>query len=111
MLSAFIGVHRRLNSLFWGNDQLRENPRGHQFASLAGFSGGADTRGATRFAGAGGQQAGGLAEQFGRQAIERGTLADAAGIHVVEIEVGLEDLEAARDLLDRKTTRLNSSHL
>src|ERR1017187_7733429 len=91
MLSAFISVHRRLNALFWGNDQLGEDACGDEFASLAGFSGGADTRGATRFAGAGGQQTGGLAEQFGRQAIERGALADAARIHVVEIEVGLED--------------------
>ena len=49
--------------------QFRQNPRGHQFAAFAGLACRTYARGATRLAGAGGQQTGSLAEQFRRQAM------------------------------------------
>jgi hypothetical protein len=67
-------------------------------AAFAGFAGGADAGGAAGVAGAGGQQFGGLAEQARRQAIERRALADAAGVGVVEIEIGFERSGRRSDL-------------
>jgi len=80
----------RGESLRLARHQLRQYSPCHELPPFAGFACWADAGRATGVTRTRGDQLGGLGQQAGRQAVERRALSDAAGVRVVEIEIGFE---------------------
>src|ERR1700733_796746 len=93
-----MGTDRYGRSILALQKQLFENPARDFFAAFAHLADGADAARAPRFARARGQQLRRAVQQPRSQLVKRSALSDAAGIVVIEVQIGLEGSQAAGDI-------------